>query len=156
RLGRTEGRDLVQLDCYAGGQTLTLVASAPGRFWKGPVSQESLVALRYHVVWKSLELAASGGWRPTAKDVGALSFSYTIGDRIGLHGEVAASRGTDALLPRSILPGNQATLFGRDYLAPLRQQERSLVTRYLLGLNYTFGNGLNVIAEYYHSDEGLA
>src|SRR6185436_15393207 len=40
RLGRTEGRDLVQLDCYAGGQTLTLVASAPGRFWKGPVSQE--------------------------------------------------------------------------------------------------------------------
>ena len=155
RLGRTEGRDLVQLDYYAGAHTLSLVASAPGRFWSGPVSQETIVALRYHVVLDSLELAASAGWRPTAKDVAALSFSYTVGDRIGLHGEVAGSRGTDALFPRSILPGKERTLFGRDFLAPLRQAERALCLRGLLGVNYTFTNGLNLIAEVYHSDEGL-
>jgi hypothetical protein len=155
RLGRAQGRDLVQLDYYQGRHTLTAVVSSPGRFWSRPLSPEGIVALRYHVVLKSLELAASAGWRPNAKDTGALSFNYTVGDHVGIHGEVAASRGTDALYPRSILGENRATLFGSDFIAPLRQQERAASLRYLLGLNYTFGNGLNAIVEYYHTDEGL-
>jgi hypothetical protein len=155
RLGRSQGRDLVQLDYYQGGQTLTVALASPTRLWGRPVGDQGIVAVRYHVVLKSLELAASAGFRPTAKDTGALGFNYTVGDHVGIHGEVAASRGTDALYPRSILRENRATLFGSDFTAPLRQKERAASLRYLLGLNYTFGNGLNVIAEYYHNDEGL-
>ena len=155
RLGRVQGRDMVQLDYYGGSHTVTVAFSTTGRFWSQPMSSEGIVALRYHFVVKGLELSASAGLRPTAKDVGTLGFDYTIGQRIGLHGEVAGTRGTDTLFPRSILPGNQAILFGHDFEAPLRQQRDALYLRYLVGLNYTFGNGLNVIAEYYHADEGL-
>lgn len=156
RLGRTRGRELVQLDHYHGAHTTTIVASAPGRFWRGPFPSEGILAARHHVVWKSLEVAASGGWRPRGRSVAALTFNYTVGDHVGFHGEASVTRGTDALYPASTQPGTAGTLFGRAYFAPLRADDRSACARYLAGLNYTFANGLNLIAEYYHTDEGLA
>jgi hypothetical protein len=156
RLGRMRGRDLVQLDYYRGAHTLSLVASAPGRFWREPFPPEGIVAVRHHLVWKSLEVATSGGWRPSGRSVGAFTFNYTVGDHVGFHGEASVTRGTDALYPRSTLPGTATTLFGADYSAPLRADERDACARWLLGLSYTFANGLNVVAEYYHTDEGLS
>jgi hypothetical protein len=154
RLGRTLGRDLAQLDTYLGRHTLT-AAFSPGGWRDGSSSRDTLLAVRHHVALGRLELAAVAGVRPSGRDVGTLGFSFTIGDRVALHGEVAGSRGSDALLPRSILPGQAATLFGADYLARLREHDRRAFLRYLLGVNYTFGNGLNLIAEYYHTDDGL-
>jgi hypothetical protein len=156
RLGRTRGRDLVQLDYYHGAHTFSVVASAPGRFWRGRFPSEGILAARHHVVWKSLELATSGGWRPHGTSVGAVTLNYAVGDHVAFHGEASFTRGTDALYPRSTQPGTETTLFGADFMAPLRADDRALCARWLLGLNYTFGNGLNLIAEYYHTDEGLS
>ncbi len=155
RLGRTRGRDLVQLDCYLGRHTLTLAVASPGDVVSGSSDPDGLVALRHHVALGRLELAAAGGVRPAGRDVATFGFNYTVGDRVAIHGEVAGSRGSDALFPRSILPGHSNRLFAGDLLAPLRADDRAAVLRYLLGLNYTFDNGLNLIAEFYRTDEGL-
>lgn len=156
RLGRTRGRELVQLDYYRGAHTVTMVASAPGRFWRGPFPREGILAARHHFVFKGLEVAASGGFRPRGRSVFAFTFNYTVGDHVGFHGEASVTRGTDALYPASIRPGTGDTLFGRDYFAALRADDRDACARFLAGLNYTFANGLNLIAEYYHTGEGLA
>jgi hypothetical protein len=156
RLGRTRGRDLVQLDYFHGTHTFTVVASAPGRFWRGPFPSEGVLAARHHVVVRSLEVAASGGWRPNGRSIGALTFNYTVGDHVGFHGEASVTRGTDLLYPRSTLPGSGTTLFGGDFMAPLRADDEGACARFLLGVNYTFANGLNLIGEYYHTDEGLS
>jgi hypothetical protein len=156
RLGRTRGRDLVQLDHYHGAHTTTVVASAPGRFWRGPFPSEGVLAVRHHAVFKGLEVAASGGWRPNGRSVGALTFNYTLGDHVGFHAEASVTRGTERLYPRSMLPGSATTLFGGDFMAPLRADDHGACARWLLGVNYTFASGLNLIGEYYHTDEGLS
>ena len=148
RLNRLSGRDVVQLDLYPGGHSASLVYADEG-------DGRDLVALRWGVTRGSLDLALLGGWRPRGRDRLAVSGSMVFGEALEIHAEVAASRGSDVVVPRSIEEGRAGTLFGRDYLAPVRQDERSVLYEALLGANYTFGNGFNVVAELYHDDAAL-
>jgi hypothetical protein len=143
RLGQLTGRDLVQVDYYRGGDTLT------GVFTPGTA------AVRYNVLIHGIDLAAIAALNFNAPDKAAVTFSYVFGDRLEVHGEAAGSRGTDALYPQSILPSNQQSLFGPDFLAPLKLDDRRLYLNVLLGVNYTFSNGLNAVVELYHADDGL-
>jgi hypothetical protein len=158
RLGRFEGRDLVELDLYAGEHTLTAVY-APGRRLRLPGSgdrDQETVAARYHVLWRGLDLALMGARRPGATDAAAVSASYVIGEALEVHAEGLASRGSSLALPRSALPGAQETLFGPDFYALLRQDERRVYLRFLVGTNYTMPGGLNLVVEYLHAPDGLS
>jgi hypothetical protein len=143
RLGQLTGRDLVQVDYYRGGNTLTGVFTS------------TTAALRYNVLVRGIDLAAIAALNFNAPNKAALTFSYVFGDRLEVHGEAAGSRGTATLYPQSILPSNQQSLFGPDFLAPLKLDDDRLFLNVLLGANYTFSNGLNAVVELYHSDEGL-
>lgn len=156
RLGLLAGRDLLQLDLYRGDHTWTLVYSTDGLFTDPATTPDSVLAVRYNVQLGDLDLSAIYGVLPDAHDKIALSSSFVSGSRLELHAEIAGSRGADDLLPSSIVEGNQHTLFGNDYLSPVRSDDDSWFLEYLLGINYTFGNGLNLVAEYFHSDIGLS
>ncbi len=156
RLNQVRGRDLVQVDYYRGNQTLTAAYSSDGLYRALGSDTATILALRYNILWHALDFSLMMGLRPEGKDVGAFSFTYVVGDRLGLHGELAGTRGSAALLPRSIQTGQQQVLFGQDFTAPLNEDSHSLFLNYLLGMNYTFGSGINVIIEYYHTDEGLS
>jgi hypothetical protein len=156
RLGRFEGRDLIELSFYAGDHSLTAVY-APG--WElpgGAADPEQVLALRYHVLVSGLEVALMGARRPRASDTLAFSTSYVIGDRLELHAEASASRGSSIALPRSTLPGAQTTLFGADFYAPLRQDDRRWYPRLLVGANYTLPGDINLVVEYLHARDGLS
>jgi hypothetical protein len=156
RLGRFEGRDVVQLDWYRGNHTLTAVAGRGGTLPDASEADRPVVALRYHVLVRGLELSLMGARRPHEKDAAAASLSYVVGSPLEIHAEAVATRGSDVLLPRSILPGQQQALFGGSYHAPLRDDARRLFVRWLVGVNYTLPGGLNLVVEYFHAPDRLS
>lgn len=155
RLGALEGRDLVQVDFYRGAHTLTAAVASEGLFGAESWNGGSLVALRYELEVRGLRAAAAGALRPRGRDSAALALNWGVGDRVAIHAELVGARGSDALLPRSALPGHERTLLAPDFLGPIRAGDKSLYLRWLVGINVTGPAGINAIAEYYHADDGL-
>jgi len=153
RLGRLGGRDLAQVDWFRGQQTVTAVLTFP--FHTRADGGDRVVAVRYNILLHGADIAASAALASKSKSRGALSVSYVAGQSLELHGEVSGARGSNAAYPRAILDGQQETLFGNDYFSPIYEDENRLHFRALAGANFTFPNGLNLIAEYYHTDDGL-
>lgn len=156
RLNQHLGRDLVQLELYRGDHNVSLTYSSPGLFARDRSSDDDLLVLRYNVFANSLDLSLLAGVGPRGNDIAALSASLVPNGRLELHAEFAVKEGTDTLFPRSIEEGTEQTLFGIDYFAPLRSDSSELHWETLLGVNLTFDSGLNLVAEYFHSDDGLS
>jgi hypothetical protein len=151
RLGRLGGRDLVQLDWFHGDQTLTGVYSFP--FATAAGGGERVVAARYNVLLKGVDLSAIVAIPSESPARLAASVSYVLGEALELHGEASLQRGSDALRPRAAGLDDPEQLLTSDYFE--RTDDHDLRLRALAGFNLTFHNGVNVIAEYYHTDEGL-
>jgi hypothetical protein len=151
RLNQINGRDLVQLDAYRSDQSFSLVYASDSLSG----GDRDVLALRYGLLLGSLDLAVMGAWQPDGRDALAASAGFVLGDALGLHLEVAGGRGSEALFPRTVASGEPLQLYGRDYLASFKQGEDRIFWEYLLGVNYTFDNGFNIIAELFHSDHGL-
>lgn len=150
RLGRLGGRDLVQADWFRGDHTVTLVYSFPFETRAG--GGERVVAGRYNVLVRGVDLSLLAAVPSESPARGAFTFSYVLGQALELHGEASVQRGTDVTYPRGAF-AEDPQLFGRDYFTTVDDNELRLRT--LVGANFTFPDGTNVIAEYYHTDEGL-
>ena len=155
RLGLLEGRDLVQLDVYAGAHTFTAVY-APGEVLPaGNADQEELLAVRYHTVMDGTDLSLVAARRFDSVDQAAVSVSRVLGAALEVHAEASVSRGSSLSLPRSSRPGGDRTLYGPDFYAPLRLHDGRHYVRCLVGLNYTLPTGTNIVVEYFHAPDGL-
>src|SRR2546423_5252112 len=147
RLERVSGRDLVQLDWFRGKQTVTVVLTFPFRTRSD--GGDRVVALRYNILLHGADIAASAAVASRSKSRGAFSVSYVAGQSLELHAEGSVARGSNVVYPRAILDGERRTLFGTDYFSPVFDNDRQLRFRALAGANFTFSDGLNLIAEYY-------
>jgi hypothetical protein len=157
RLRLLEGLDVAQLDYFVGDHVFTAVFSSDVLTNEVEDTRRYDLALRANVLvtdW-NLDLAAMA-MVSNVKHRGAVTFNYVFGEALELHGEISGAQGTLAEYPRSILPGNQRTLFGRNYLGQLKEEETRLFLRYVVGFNYTLPWGTNLIGEFYHTDEGLS
>jgi hypothetical protein len=157
RLRLLEGLDVAQLDYFVGDHVFTAVFSSDVLTNSEEDTRRYDLALRANVLvteW-NLDVAAMA-MVSNVKHRGAVTFNYVLGEALELHGEISGSQGTIAEYPRSILPDNQRTLFGRNYLDTLKVDETRLFLRYVVGFNYTLPWGTNLIGEFYHTDEGLS
>lgn len=150
RLGRLGGRDLLQVDWFRGDHTATVVYSFPFETRAG--GGESVLAARYNVLVRGVDLSLLAALPSESPERAALTFSYVIGQALQIHGEASAQRGTDVIHPRGAFT-DEPQLFSRDYFIGYDDDDVRLRT--LAGASFTFPDGTNVIAEYYHTDEGL-
>jgi hypothetical protein len=151
RLGRLGGRDLVQLDWFHGDHTLTGVYSFPFNTRAG--GGERVIAARYNVLWKGLDFSALVAIPSQSPERVAMSLNYVLGEALELHAEASLQRGSDVLHPRAATLDDPRQLLTSNYLST--PTDNDLRLKALAGANFTFHNGINVIAEYYHTDEGL-
>jgi hypothetical protein len=81
---------------------------------------------------------------------GGAAWATVIGRALELHAEASLQRGSDAKIPvPSALPGDAPFHFAR-------ADGDDLVARLVAGGQYTFGNGVNVIAEYFYDGQGYS
>ncbi len=81
---------------------------------------------------------------------GGASWATVIGRALELHAEASLQRGSDAKVPvASVIPGDAPFHFRRE-------NGDDLIPRAVVGGQYTFGNGVNVIAEYFYNGQGYS
>jgi hypothetical protein len=92
----------------------------------------------------SLYLYRGNRWK------GGASWATVIGRALELHAEASLQRGSDAKVPVA------AGILGDAPFHFVRADGHDLIARALVGGQYTFGNGINVIAEYFHNGQGYS
>ena len=80
---------------------------------------------------------------------GGAAWSTVIGQATELHAEGSVQRGSDVLVP--LMFGSAAVPL---FAFQRRHREDQYVVRLLVGGQYTFTNGLNVIGEYFYDGDG--
>jgi hypothetical protein len=134
RLSANEGMLLARADVFHGPTALTVAVAAP-RAWRsvGEPAPQRVVAGRLRTAVRGVEAslvarAAEGGGPAWGGN-----FTHVVGQRLEWHGE---------LLVHPRRPGGRGT------------QDAGRATSGLLGLQYTFARGLNVVVEYYRDGNG--
>ncbi len=156
RLGQNEGSKLVSVDFFAGRSSLALVyvndVSINNWRWSWGTQE---FAIRAYTFLSGLDLSLIAHYKEGDRLELGSNWSYVIGDNLELHGELLGKRGSSTLYHQSIWSDQNAVLYSSfPYSAPYEQSGR-IFSRLLLGGQFTFENGVNIVLEYYHNAEGL-
>lgn len=140
RLGTNEGVVYGGVHLFRGDTALSVVAASPDT-WRSsvPGAPHRVGAVRLRTLVRGFEVAAIASTADTTGPSWGANFTHVIGDNLEWHGEVLVHRRAAIALPVS--PGEAAS-HDRDVSA-------------LVGCQYTFKVGVNVVLEYYHDGNGL-
>ena len=136
------GVDMISADLFLKGWDISLLG-VPEVSWSAKNGRRLLTtgwAMRAYKLIKGTDVAftASGGnGLPNSQ---GLSLARVFGNALELHGEAAYISDSVRLLPRN------------DGLVPVRRPHAEV----LLGGQYTFRNNVNLVAEFYHTGQGLS
>jgi hypothetical protein len=136
RLDLRSGTELIELDWTRGSHAFNFVYTAPRLYFtRQPIGSRDSLAFRYNRLWKGLDFSFMGIFPSAGPHRWGGNFSYVAGQSLEMHGEVAWNR------------RDNFTNYGGN---------RQGILKSVLGMNYTFRNGWNVIGEWYHDGEGLS
>jgi len=156
RLSQNDGRTLASITAFIGKNSFTVVyvsdADISTHDFRWGTSE---IAARAYVFLDGLDLSLIGHYRESDRVELGFNTSYVIGDNLELHAEVLGQRGSSLLYHPVILSDDSQQYFTANPAAALYADSHTLFFKTLLGGQYTFENGINVILEYYHNDEGL-
>jgi hypothetical protein len=157
RLELNQGTELVQANYVNGQNTFDLVYFAPRLFFaRDPIRSRDRLAMRYNRFWRGVDLSGMVLLASGEADRLGCNFSYVLGSRLELHGELALHRQRPGLDRKGQLlvdlgPGwldqapETAAFDGR----PVRAQS-------VIGGTYAPKGGWTVIVEWHHDGEGLS
>jgi hypothetical protein len=158
RLSQYEGRELIELRGTYGSHNFTAVYAAPNLFSKLRTGgQEDQWAFKYNSLIRKLDyslIASFGG--PDAPNRYGANATYVIGQAMELHGEVIVQRGSRLLYPLAAAQDDPRMTFASPPYAPLKEHDGAVHSRGLIGANYTFPSGWNLVVEYYRDGQGLS
>jgi hypothetical protein len=157
RLGQNDGRKLASATAFLGKNSFTLVYindvqyKSSKLFWS---NQE--FALRAYTFINGFDLSFIGHYKEGDRLETGLNCAKVIGSNLELHGEVLAKKGSSAEYHRVITSDNDEQIFTSNPYVALYEQSDRIFYKILLGGQYTFENGINIVLEYYHDAEGLS
>jgi hypothetical protein len=157
RLGQNEGRKLVSATAFLGKNSLTFVYinniqyRSSAWYWNDPE-----FAFRAYTFIDGFDLSLIGHYKEGDRLETGMNYAKVLGDNLELHGEVLVKQGTSAEYHQVIFTDHTEQLFSSyPYVAPYDRSNR-IFYKLLLGGQYTFESGINIVLEYYHDAEGLS
>lgn len=155
RLSQYQGRQIAALDAFIGRSSLTLLYANEARWDGGLHRGRDEAAARFSTLLRDVDIALVGYWGRGVKSRVGFNTAWTSGQSIELHSEFIAQQGSDKRY-HAVLDSSRTELFfrGDPYQARFANSA-SLFYKLLLGGQYTFDSGLNLMAEYYYNREGL-
>jgi hypothetical protein len=156
RLGQNDGRKLISANAFFGGSSITFVYINDARFELSKLSWgKQELALRAYTFVDGFDLSIIGHYKEGDRLETGLNWSKVIGSNLELHGEVLAKKGSSTLYHQIITSDNDHQIFTSNPYVTLFDQSDRIFYKILLGGQYTFENGINIVLEYYHDAEGL-
>ncbi|MBN2245711.1 MAG: hypothetical protein JW755_07685, partial [Candidatus Aminicenantes bacterium] len=149
---RAVGNDMVKLEYFDQSFSLAMCIFTQLRFRSGIRGDEGNLALRlYKNLW-DVDLSLVALFNSREHPVWGLNFAYVLGERLEIHGELSAQKGSyQSYHP---LIENPYSFYLTDPFLMLKKNDHTFYLKYLLGFQYTFGRNILWVAEYYHQDTG--
>lgn len=138
RLRVNEGMTLVRADLYRGSTAVTLALARPRARTATDRGDGTRVAARLRTSVGGVEFAFVAAGTEAHGPAWGANFTHVVGSQLEWHGELLV---------------HEAASAWRRILRPDRSANRSVSG--LIGLQYTFTAGLNVVLEYYRDAQGL-
>ncbi len=155
RLNRFQGRPIIALDAYWGNHSLTLVYAnelkSKGRFRLG----DDELAVKFYSFIKDVDVSLIGHWKEKEKIKFGFNTAFTYGDHLELHSEFIAQVGSNKLYHQVLDSSDDQIFFGDFPYTTKYQSSKRLFYKLLMGMQYTFDSGLNLMAEYFYNRDGL-
>lgn len=151
---RVPGNDLIKLEYFGIDYSAAVVYLANLKMNEKFSLHDHRLAFRFYKNFWGLDLSFISLLSHNETPIFASNFSYVIGDRLEIHGEVSAQKGSYQNYHQAIDDPN--TFYTEYPMRRLKKNNNRLFNQYLVGFNYTFPKNINWILEYYHQDQGYS
>ncbi len=151
---RLQGNDLAKLEYFGENYSLALVYLTRMDFDPKLKASDHRLALRFYKNLWGVDLSLISLGSQYERPIWGGNFAYVIGERLEIHGELSAQRGSYRPYHRAISEEN--TLYFENPMQFLKRNDRRWFDQYLIGINYTLPKNISWILEYYHQDQGYS
>ncbi len=156
RLNRFQGRQILALDTYFGSHSLTLLYANEFRLGEEFKWGQDELAVRFYSLIKGVDLSLIGHWKEGKKLKFGFNTAVTHGAHFEWHSEFLAQIGTSKLYHPVLQSTNSDTFFGESPYKQTYHDSKEVFYKLLLGIQYTFNSGPNLMIEYFYNREGLS
>jgi len=151
---RMQGNDLAKLEYFGESYSIALAFLTDMNFDEKLRAEQPRLALRLYKNILDCDVSLIALVNEDETPTLAGNFAYVIGERLEIHGEFAAQKGSYQAYHRAI---DQAETFYDAYpLALLKRDDNRFFNQYVIGMNYTLPKNIGWIIEFYHRDQGYS
>lgn len=149
---RAAGNDMVKMEYFSQSFSLAVCCFSQIRFQSGIRADEINLAFRlYNNLW-DVDFSLLTLFNSRERPVWGINFAYVLGERMEIHGEFSAQKGSYRFYHPLIK--NSLTLYLEEPYVMLKKNDKTFYFEYLLGFQYTFSGNILWVIEYYHQDQG--
>ncbi|MFZ5518847.1 MAG: hypothetical protein ACOY90_19610 [Candidatus Zhuqueibacterota bacterium] len=151
---RMQGNDLAKLEYFGESYSIALAYLTEVNFDEKIRASQSRLAVRLYKNILDCDVSLIALANKAEAPILAGNFAYVIGERLEIHGEFAAQKGSYQVYHRAIT--NAETFYYEYPLALLKRDDDQFYHQYVIGINYTLLKNIGWILEYYHRDQGYS
>lgn len=158
RLKLNDGRNLASLTMFIDKNSFSIVYLNDYQIKNSKLYwSENEIAARANTYLGGFDLSLVGHYKSGNRLELGFNSSCVIGDNLEIHGEVLGKKGSSQEYHEILNSNNGVQKFFTTYpYSGIYDSSEKLFWKILVGSQYTFDNGLNVVLEYYHNDDGLS
>lgn len=157
RLGQNDGRKLISINAFFGKSSITCVYINDVQYESSKFfGNNQELALRAYTIINGFDFNFVEHFKEGDRLETGVNWSKVFGNNLELHGEVLAKKGSSTQYHQVITSDNDEQIFSSEPYVAFYDQSARIFYKILLGGQYTFENGFNVVLEYYHNVEGLS
>jgi hypothetical protein len=157
RLKLNDGRNVVSVTGLAGRSSFTFVYLNDFQIRNSNFYPDrSEIAARVYTYLNGLDLSAIAHYRAGDRLEAGINYSFVIGDNLEIHGEALGKRGTSQEYENPVISGDGIKFYNDYPYQALYYNSDKMFWKFLIGGQFTFDDGINIVLEYYHNDDGLS
>lgn len=151
---RAAGSDMVKIEYF--GETYSIAACYLTKVETGSrIRMEgSKLAFRFYKNLWDVDVSLITLFNRDETPILGVNFATVLGERLEIHGEVSAQRGSYWMVHRAV--SEPYTLYEENPLTDFRKNDNRLYKQVLLGFQVTFPKNILWVCEYFHRDQGYS
>lgn len=149
---RAAGNDMVKLEYFGETYSIALCYLTKVDIGSKIGTEGSKLAFRYYKNLWDVDLSFISLFNKEESPIWGLNFSYVMGERLEIHGEVSTQKGSYRRYHRAVR--EEESLYLEDPCMDFKGNDNRFYNQTLMGLQYTFPKNVLWVAEYYHQDQG--
>lgn len=151
---RAVGNDVFQIEYFGSSFSLAMCFLTRLEIGSAIKAKDPRLAFRIYKNMWDIDMSFVALFTERERPLWGFNFSGVIGDRLEIHGEVSAQKGSYCQYHPAA--NGVFVLYTADPLKEFKRSNQKIYGQYLVGFQYTFPGNVLWVAEYYHRDQGYS